>query len=121
MSSWIRIALVLALVLPVSGCGVGQRVSSFVGGAGSNQQAGLPYRARLSTGETRRDFTVTVQAGGASLDEARESARFPATSHCVDRYGTSAIDWVLDPATGDWAVTRTADGDLTVSGRCRRV
>ena len=81
-------------------------------------RVGLPYRAFLETGETRRDFTVTARAEGASLEEARESIRYPATRHCIDETGFSNIDWVLDTATGDWAVARAENGDLIASGSC---
>ncbi|GAA5071825.1 hypothetical protein N0B44_13850 [Roseibacterium beibuensis] len=121
MSSVLRIGLVFCLAVPLAGCGIGQRVSNFVGGTGSNQSVDLPYAASLRTGETQRDFTVTARAPGASLAEARESLRYPATSHCVDRYGNSEIDWVMDPATGDWAVSRLENGDLVVTGRCARI
>jgi hypothetical protein len=80
--------------------------------------ADLPYDARLNTGETWRDFTVLVRAPGATLADARESARFMATRHCIGRTGSSEVDWVLDPATGDWAVSRTDGGEPVVSGRC---
>ena len=52
--------------------------------------AGLPYDARLSMGETWRDFTVLVRAPGVDLAEARESARFVATRHCIERAASSA-------------------------------
>lgn len=80
--------------------------------------AGLPYDARLDTGETWRDITVLVRAPGASLAEARESARYEATRHCLDRSGFSAVDWVIDAATGDWAVARSPADEPIVTGRC---
>ena len=104
-----RAALVAALVLGVTACGwrdAGPR------------GAGLPYDARLSTGETRRDFTVLVRAPGASLADARESARYEATRHCIERSGFSDVDWVIDPATGDWAVARNDAGEPILAGVC---
>lgn len=83
------------------------------------RSAGLPHDARLATGETWRDLSVTVRAPGATLAEIRESARYVATRHCLERGGDSAIDWVLDPQTADWRVTRTAAGEAVVTGRCR--
>lgn len=106
--------LMLGVALALSSCGT---VRNVVGGS-PNVAVDLPYRAQLRTGDTRRDVIVTVRAGGASLEQARESARYPATRHCLDRYGRSDVNWVIDPATGDWAVTRSDNGDLTVSGRC---
>lgn len=78
----------------------------------------LPYRANLTRGEDRRDVTVTVvRVGAASLEEVRESARFPVTRYCLSTYGGSEADWTLDPASGDWAFQR--DGDSMIfSARC---
>jgi hypothetical protein len=52
-----------------------------------------------------------------ALDDLRESARFPVTRYCIANFGTSQADWALDPATGDWAVTRTENGAL-LQARC---
>jgi hypothetical protein len=80
--------------------------------------AGLPFDARLDQGQTWRDITVVVRAPGATLSDVRESARFMATRHCLERSGFSAVDWVIDPATGDWAVARSAADEPVVTGRC---
>ena len=108
-----RVALLVGLVGLLSSCGIRERIWGT-----SPAEIGLPFSADLDTGETRREFTVEVDALGASLEEARESARFPATRHCIERYGRSDVDWVIDPATGDWAVTRLENGNLIVSGSC---
>lgn len=79
---------------------------------------GLPYDARLSSGETWRDFTILVRAPGAALADARESARFVATRYCVERVGSSAVDWVMDPDSGDWLVTRNTAGEPMIAGSC---
>ncbi|MEQ8366436.1 MAG: hypothetical protein RIB61_06985 [Roseicyclus sp.] len=106
----VKLGICLVLVGATAGCGIGRDRGP--------QVVGLPFNARLDTGETFRDFTVAVEAGGASLEDARESARFPATRHCTDRTGDSSVEWVMDAATGDWAFSRTEDGDLIVSGQC---
>jgi hypothetical protein len=109
-STTMRTTILLGLVAAMAaGCGWRDR------GA---QGVGLPFDARLSTGETQRDFTILVRAPGATLAQARESARFEATRHCIERTGFSDVDWVIDPATGDWAVSRTEGGEPVVSGRC---
>ncbi|MEM0946880.1 MAG: hypothetical protein AAGK37_05710 [Pseudomonadota bacterium] len=108
------VALLLSAIL-LQGCAT---VRGWFGGSGGNNVDGLPYRARIQTGDDKRDFTVTVRAQGASLDAVRESARFPATRHCLRRVGLSDIDWQLDPSGTEWAAVRTADGDLVVRGRC---
>ncbi len=110
------VGLALVTLMVLSSCGLGDRLTQ----RNAAYRVGLPFNANLQTGETNRDFTVTAPVLGASLEEARESLRFPATRHCIELSGFSEIDWVIDPATGDWAETRTENGDLTVAGRCTR-
>lgn len=107
--TFLRLAMVLGLVAGVSACGWRDP---------GPRGAGLPFDARLSEGETARDFTVLVRAPGATLDQARESARFEATRHCIEQTGFSDVDWLVDPATGDWALSRNDAGEPIVSGRC---
>ena len=115
-------ALILGgLCFGLAGCGAfGPNGPFGIGkmfGDGGASSAGLPYRASLKRGEDRRNFTVDVRAGGVGVNEARESARYPATRYCIETYGASDIDWVFDPATGDWAFTREGD-TMVFSGRC---
>lgn len=105
----LRAGVLCGLVLATAACGLRDR---------GPQSVGLPYDARLSTGETRREFTILVDAPGATLTQARESARYEATLHCIEQTGFSTVDWDTDAATGDWAVARTEDGEPIVSGRC---
>lgn len=108
-SNILRFAMVLGLAAAVSACGARDR---------GPQGVGLPFDARLSEGETARDFSVLVRAPGAMLVQVRESARYEATRHCIERTGFSDVDWVIDPATGDWALARNDAGEPVVSGRC---
>lgn len=111
----VKITSVVSLTLSMSGCGEGGGIREFFGGDGP--EAGLPYRASLSGAEDPRSFTVSVTAGEATVDEVRESARMPATRHCLETYGGSDVDWVTEPATGQWKFVR--EGDFMVfSGRC---
>ncbi len=111
----VKITSVVALTLSISGCGQGGGISEFFGYDGP--EAGLPYRASLSRAEEPRSFTVSVTASEATVDEVRESARMPATRHCLETYGGSDVNWVTDPASGEWAFAR--DGEFMVfSGRC---
>lgn len=107
-----RAVLLCVLALSLTGCGVAKRF----GFGGSEPEAPLPFQSKLNKGEARA-FSVQVVARGASLDEVRESARYPATSYCLLTFGGSAIDWTMG-ADGDWATQRSENGDLTVSGTC---
>ena len=105
----LRLAMVLGLVAAVAACGWRDP---------GPRGVGLPFDAQLSEGETARTFSVLVRAPGATVEQARESARYEATRHCIDLTGFSEVEWALDPATGDWAVSRTEAGEPVVSGRC---
>ncbi len=115
-----RVALVVALTLPLAGCGW---LSNAFGGIGAafgfgGGGEGLPYRATVAKGEDPRDLIVTVPAQPTvELDAFRESARFPVTRYCLNTFGTSQADWTIDPATRDWAVTWTTNGAL-LQARC---
>ena len=111
----VKFISVVALTLSVSGCGAGGWFSGFFGYGGP--EAGLPYRASLSRAEEPRSFVVSVTAGDATVDEVRESARMPATRHCLEIYGGSDVEWMRDPASGEWAFARDGD-DMVFSGRC---
>ncbi|PWK61071.1 hypothetical protein [Roseicyclus mahoneyensis] len=107
----LRPVMVLGVVALVTACGARDQ---------GPRGVGLPFDARLSEGETRRDFSVLVRAPGATLEQARESARYEATRHCIEQTGFSDAIWAIDPATGEWAVARSAAGEPVVSGRCAR-
>lgn len=106
----LRLALGFGLLLGLTACGIVQDRGP--------RGAGLPFDARLDEGQTWREFSVQVRAPGAGLADVRESARFEATRHCLDHSGFSAVDWVIDPATGDWAVARGPGDEPILTGRC---
>ena len=109
-----RVLIVMVLGLGVAGCGVAKRVV----GLGSPKSATpLPYKARLSKGNDRHDFAVSVANKGAGVAAVRESVRFPATEHCLFNFGGSEIDWVIDPVTGDWDFVQDGQ-NLIFAGRC---
>lgn len=114
--------LIASLCVVLAGCGIFNGNSGPLGigrifGDGGASAAGLPYRAQLRRGEDRRNFVVTARAGGVGVAAARESVRFPATRYCLETYGGSDVEWVIDPATGDWAFTRNGQ-DMLFQGRC---
>jgi hypothetical protein len=114
-----RVALALGLVLPLAGCGWLTETFGSIGEAfGFGDDGGLPFRASVDAGEDPRDLVVAVAVPATvALADFRESARFPVTRYCIATYGTSEADWAMDPATGDWAVTRTTEG-ARLQARC---
>ncbi|MDP2085762.1 MAG: hypothetical protein Q8K20_11235 [Gemmobacter sp.] len=100
----------------LAGCAVPDRLNPF--GRRTAAEASLPFRAAL---RADRDGTllVTVKAPGATVDAVRESVRLPVTRHCLLNRGSSDADWVIDPASGDWAYTVDAQGTLNFQARCR--
>ena len=111
-----RFVLILGLVLSLGGCST---VGGWIGGLwGSDvSDRALSYRAKLTRGADRRDFLVSVSAGGVSVDDVRESARFPATRYCLKTFGGSDIDWLTNPDTGDWSFARDGQ-NMIFSGHC---
>jgi hypothetical protein len=109
---------VIGVALSTTACGrINVNLSNPLQLVGSGAETNLPFRANL---RAARDgaLTVTVRAQGASLEDVRESARYPVTRHCIERYGNSAADWETD-ASGDWAYVRDTAGNMTLSARCR--
>jgi hypothetical protein len=113
----IRPALVLALALgaPVTLAACAQVTSLTQRSA--RAEVKIPYRTRLAREDDRRQIAVSVENRGAGLADVREAVRFEATRYCLQAFGASDAEWVLDPATGDWAFT--SDGTrLTFRARC---
>lgn len=76
------------------------------------------FRAKIDTDRGSRDeFTVLVRPVSASLTGAREAARYEATVYCVNRYGSSAIDWEVGPDAPDAALP-IQDDTLFLKGTC---
>lgn len=110
MTRFITISCMAAVL---SGCSF----FNFSGTGDGVADVALPFRASLTKGEDPRDFSVFVRAGGNGLDAVRETVRFHATRYCLPTFGGSDVDWVIDPATQDWAFSRDGE-DLVFSGRC---
>ena len=76
------------------------------------------YRTDVDSDKGSRDqFTVSARPVSASLVGAREAGRYEATVYCVNRFGRSAIEWVVGPDSPDEALTITND-TLFLQGRC---
>ncbi len=118
-ASWTgRAILPLSLALALSGCGnFGGGFLGLGGLYGDGGGGDLPYRAKVSRGADNRGFVASVNAGGVSVDDVRESVRFEVTRYCIRNFGGSDAVWKLNPATGDWLFTR--DGaSMVFEGRC---
>jgi hypothetical protein len=109
----LRLLLILSLVASLASCG---RLGIGNASSRADTDVALPFKARLSKGEDRA-FTVSVAHKGSGVAEVRESVRFEATKYCILTYGGSDADWLIDPATNDWAFNQ--DGDrLIFQGEC---
>ena len=76
------------------------------------------FRAKIDSDRgSREDFTVAVRPVSASLTGAREAARYEATVYCVNRYGSSAIQWEVGPDAPDEALP-VLDDTLYLKGTC---
>lgn len=60
---------------------------------------GVQFDSRLADGidGRRNQFAVAVSPVSASLEGARESARYEAIKYCISTYGSSDIKWVVGP------------------------
>ncbi|RLJ60317.1 hypothetical protein BCF46_0515 [Litoreibacter meonggei] len=109
----IRLLLIISLVLGTASC---SRLSRDKSRNASSERA-LPFKAKLSKGEDKRDIAIAVVNKGAGVEEVRESVRFEATKYCLLNYGGSDAEWQISPVSDDWAFTQ--DGDkLVFNARC---
>lgn len=70
-----------------------------------------------SSRKARRDFTVSINPAAASLEGAREAARWESARHCIKYYGSSDVDWSVGPET-DYGQIAISDGKAVFAGRC---
>jgi len=68
-------------------------------------------------GGDRRSFEVTVRQGTGSVDGALQAGAHEGTSYCVRNFGSSDIDWVVDPYEPPEDYMPTG-GTLTLPGTC---
>lgn len=109
----IRPLLISLIVLSTASCGVLNRDKS----RGADSERALPFKAKLSSGDDKRDISIAVENKGAGVEEVRESVRFEATKYCLLNYGGSDAAWQMSDVSKDWAFTQ--DGDkLVFNARC---
>lgn len=63
----------------------------------------------------RQDFTVTINQVSKSAEGAVGAARYKATQHCIQYFGTSDIDWSVGP---DSTPLPVVNDTLTLRGSC---
>ncbi len=78
---------------------------------------GIEFRQKSAPVDrkTPRNFEVSVRPVSASLEGAREAAKYEATRYCVNRYGNSDLKWDNDP---DGEALLVRDDTLILQGRC---
>ena len=80
------------------------------------------FRARAKLVDKKvspTDFTVVVTGVSASLDGARQAGRYEGTKFCVQKFGSSRIDWKVGPDTEPQELD-VSDDKLTFVGTCQR-
>jgi len=86
-----------------------------------NQEAvrfdGIEFRQKSAAVDrkTPKQFEVSVRPVSASLDGAREAAKYEATRYCITKYGNSDLKWETDP---DGEALPVRDDTLILRGRC---
>lgn len=108
----LRASILLLLCVAIA-TGCGRRATR-----NADTERELPFRAGFAKTEDPRVINVRVAHRGADVAAVRESVRFEATKYCLLTFGGSNADWVIDPATGDWAFTREGDSSLVFTARC---
>ncbi|WP_300031286.1 hypothetical protein [uncultured Roseobacter sp.] len=99
---------VLLAALLLTGCGPDDDTIFF---------DGQFYRAKAKKDGERHQFRATARPVSASIEGAREAARYEAITYCVVNYGSSDIIWETDPDVPAEEL-QVADDTLTLTGSC---
>ena len=79
---------------------------------------GVFFNAKARKVEKQNDvFTVTVKKVSQSLDGAREAGRHAGTEYCIEKFGTSRIQWGIGPDTPPEQLQIVGDS-ITFDGKC---
>lgn len=103
-----KIPGMVLLCCGLAACGSGQEKVAF---------DGQFFRTDIDGLDERHKFQVTASPVSASLNGAKEAARYEATVFCVNEYGSSAIRWVVGPDDPDASLPISND-TLTLQGAC---
>ncbi|PWE33939.1 hypothetical protein DDZ14_01875 [Maritimibacter sp. 55A14] len=119
MTRTLVIASLLAGLTLGAGCArLGDSVARLNPFGPDTKTQGRGVEAKLTTLGDKRNFRIRVTPVLADIREIRAEARYAATQHCIGRIGSSEVDWVIDPATGE--IAEPIEGNAMVfRGRCR--
>ncbi|WP_040607554.1 hypothetical protein [Oceanicola sp. S124] len=109
------IGLALCAALALSACSRSQALSKSSRPVFDGQYFRMSLAAEK---DTPANFVVTVRDASKSLAGARDAGRYEAANHCIERFGSSRIDWMNGPDAPDEAL-QFSGGDLVFSGVCR--
>lgn len=105
--------LVIAAVLVLTGC-------EAVVGNKRPLYDGVPFKTSAKAVDkkvSRALFSVTVKDAGRSITGARQAAAHAGTRYCIENYGTSRIDWAVNPSDENAPLTLSG-GDAIFQGTC---
>lgn len=105
----VRVGVISLMAAGLVACGPSEDDVSF---------DGQFYKASIDTERgSREKFIVSARPVSASLEGAKEAARYEAIVYCVNRYGSSNIQWVVGPDSPDEELTIEKD-TLRLQGVC---
>lgn len=104
------LVVIAAAALAVAGCTKKSDRMLFDG-------AYYPVKARVADKGERTRFTVSVRRAGQGLAGAREAGRHGGKQYCLEKFGTSEIEWTLGPDATDAALTGGGSG-MVMKGKC---
>lgn len=76
-----------------------------------------PVKARTVDKGERTRFSVSVRRADQGLAGAREAGRHGGKQYCLEKFGTSEIEWTLGPDATDAALTGGGSG-MVMTGKC---
>lgn len=99
-------------------------VAALVAGCGIVDDDTVLFDGQLFRGDAKKNgdlsqFRATAGPVSASLAGAREAVRYEGTRYCIENFGSSAIDWVVDPdaPVEDLPIS---GNKITLEGTCPR-
>lgn len=119
----IRPGILLALIVSLSACGVGERIRPGAYGKPLRSEKltfdDIYFRAKARhTSEDRRDFAVSVRGADRNVAAALEAGEFAAVKYCIGLFGGSNIDWTAGPDQDPETIALASNGELVMTGRC---